>query len=1762
MAEPLPSVDQLLGPAPGAGGAPALPSPDEVLGPPPGPGLGTHLMRAAHLDLFGQGFAQGWGTAPLGASADQELRKAGIFNDYQAGQTGLMRDFNETLLHPLLAGADAALRLPYALARGLAEAAPLVGGPIAAGMEAFPAGHLTGLPVAIPPRVPQGLAAAADTRVIGAGEAGWKGVAAAPEPEPEAQPAAPVPPAMTAPAEEAPAPAADVHQTARQIAPEAFGEYDRLQTRKDVFRRWLDELAQTRQANAEANAPGVEEIAALQQRIETANPRMAKIYQDRLAPLIEARDRFIEEATSRDTPDMTRVRNDLMATDFRMRDLAEPVSTAYRQARALLPEDQPAPEIAAAVPQMAAAEAPATPVAETEPPVQAPGLPPGEVAEPAAEPAPRQAAMQTPLPRGGIAGDVARQLTAAGRPADEAQAAGEIVNAYYETRAARFAGRAGSPEDLYAADGATIRGGAQGGRGGLAAGKTAVRDGQATITLFARADASTFMHESAHQWLEQLLSDAADPRASDELRADAKAVRDWAGAGPSRVLPVRQHERFARAFESYLMEGRAPTTRLAGVFAQFRAWLMQIYQAANRMRRPISPDIRGVFDRMLTTAPISPIIAPERAPALMFEDAHQAASEAARPPAAAALAETVRGERDQAAGAVLSDEASHDLDSRPTPGAATEAGAGAPRDLLADRGGDERQIFGRGPSGFPPPGDLGSRRGLVAAQGDRAPVAAEVIWRRARGNPETALREIPPAPQRLAEFLRRAGGVRDEGGELAAMDAGRRRRGAVPGKGLINPEGMSLDEAAAQATEAGFLPENAIGNGAATPRELLEAVARDLRGEAVYSEQDREAVNAFQDALKHNAEMERIGREMGIDPRDWTREQFYNLAAAHQSAEAFEADQASRLAAMEHDVAEAERRAEEWAANRGEAWSPDHFSGPPRDLGDIENEERAEAEAHGGTGEGPGGVEQPRPAGGDQGALQARVGQRGRGAGDGSRAAEAGELERAGAAGEAVAARPFAKGGTRLLDKAGNIRLDNLNLPDAIDEAIREAAARNDNFRAERRGEMSDGEVLDLAESIGKDPAFLDRKKIGDAFNAEEIRAARGLLAASATRVYEAMERAADADGGEPEILAMAQAIARHEMIQGRVAQATAEWGRAGRAFRALSEGGEDAEDLAQFLKENSGRTFFQLQEIARYGRRLRNTGAVSRLVAETANGKIKRAMLYYYINALISGPITHLRYSVGNALNALWTPIIEIPTAAAIGAGREALGYGERGVYLGEAGAQLYGLMKGSRDGFRAAVDAWQTGRSSPLPGERVPQSLLGEGPPIYGPIGRALGIPGRSVSAIHSFFKALRYEQNIQGLAYRDAMKRGLDGDAFDRHVAYLTEQPSPDMIRDAAGNALKELYMTPADYHSFAGALVRATDKNILAKIMMPFLRIGSQITRNAFIERTPLGLASSEVRGNLAMRAGPAASDMQAAKITAGVGLAGATVLMAAEGLATGDGPTDPAQRAVWLLNHKPNHFQIGDISIPYQGLGSLGMLMRFSANMYETAHGWDGEDGGKLAVSFLEGATRAVLDENFMRGLKDALDAVYHPQEYGMSYLRNFATNWLPFSVGLGQVARAIDPYQREVGSVFDAARARIPFLRQTLPARRDSFGELIPSAAPLPQYQNDPVVQQMKELQIGVGRLDKKIRGVPLDDQQFDDFSRIAGRMAKQRLDAMARLPAFERLPPPTRIEMMHKAIADSREAARNLIMAQNPEILQAAMAAKHADAGGGGTSR
>lgn len=121
------------------------------------------------------------------------------------------------------------------------------------------------------------------------------------------------------------------------------------------------------------------------------------------------------------------------------------------------------------------------------------------------------------------------------------------------------------------------------------------------ITLGEKRDLTTLLHELGHFYLEVLDDIAAGENPPEQIARDVATIRAWVGAEADAALTTEQHEQFARGFEKYLAEGKAPNPELAGAFARFKRWLIGVYKDLTRLNVELTDEVRGVFDRLVAT---------------------------------------------------------------------------------------------------------------------------------------------------------------------------------------------------------------------------------------------------------------------------------------------------------------------------------------------------------------------------------------------------------------------------------------------------------------------------------------------------------------------------------------------------------------------------------------------------------------------------------------------------------------------------------------------------------------------------------------------------------------------------------------------------------------------------------------------------------------------------------------------------------------------------------------------------------------------------------------------------------------------------------------------------------------------------------------------------------------------------------------------------------------------------------------------------------
>ena len=129
---------------------------------------------------------------------------------------------------------------------------------------------------------------------------------------------------------------------------------------------------------------------------------------------------------------------------------------------------------------------------------------------------------------------------------------------------------------------------------------TRLEQGKNLIKLYENADKSTFLHESGHFFLETMRDIAGQDGVAEDIANDYDSLLQFIGAKDGNI-EREHHEKFARAFEAYLREGKAPSVELEGAFDRFRTWLTRVYRNVMQLDVTLTKDVRGLMDRMLAT---------------------------------------------------------------------------------------------------------------------------------------------------------------------------------------------------------------------------------------------------------------------------------------------------------------------------------------------------------------------------------------------------------------------------------------------------------------------------------------------------------------------------------------------------------------------------------------------------------------------------------------------------------------------------------------------------------------------------------------------------------------------------------------------------------------------------------------------------------------------------------------------------------------------------------------------------------------------------------------------------------------------------------------------------------------------------------------------------------------------------------------------------------------------------------------------------------
>ncbi len=734
-----------------------------------------------------------------------------------------------------------------------------------------------------------------------------------------------------------------------------------------------------------------------------------------------------------------------------------------------------------------------------------------------------------------------------------------------------------------------------------------------------------------------------------------------------------------------------------------------------------------------------------------------------------------------------------------------------------------------------------------------------------------------------------------------------------------------------------------------------------------------------------------------------------------------------------------------------------------------------------------------------------------------------------------------------------------------------------------RRGVISDDLLNGLANDLGQDPNFLKdflAREGGDAANAETVLATRQLLEQSAVRLKSLASKVSNNDATDIDKLEFSKQWQFHRQFTNKFMGMRAEFGRGLRAF------GVNMNDMEQSKIGEVMSMVAHDMDINRLADQITTmdtTKGITGLVQsqDSIGTKGVKVFVENFIASILSGVKTQIVNTSGGALR-LGMDIPDTMVASVIG---KVMPDGQEKIVADEALAKVFGLVNGFQDalqtGWKVAKTAepyggidkldmfHQKAISSEFLGLQK-DSTAGKMVDTYGNIVRA---PlERVMGGVDGFFKVIGERTTLAALSYRKAAQSGLQGDEARKYLTELMENPTPDMITEMENFALDVTFQKPLG--ETGQSFQNVVSKSPALKMFVPFIKTPTNLMKQAYLERTPLGMFSQQYKDDIAT--GGARAQMARAKMVNGTMLSASALMWSMNGTITGSDPKDhKARQARHDTGWRPRSFVFDkedgtkeyvsyDRAEPFSYL--LGTVADIVEYQDQVAYDDPDSDADRQVEDAVTGLVAAfatnTVDKTFMTGIQSIMQVMSDPKRYGKSYIANMLNGVLPMSGVRRDLAKLDDQLVKEAFTVVQKLKKATPGFNKDLPNRLDNYGETVKYDTVLSPWAmsletKDKVrleVQRLAEStrSVAISRPSRRIEGIKLDNQQYHDLVKLArkdlevdGMNFKDTMaDVMVSEMYLDAATDDARVLILNTVKKKYDQAAKALFMSEDEELL------------------
>lgn len=579
----------------------------------------------------------------------------------------------------------------------------------------------------------------------------------------------------------------------------------------------------------------------------------------------------------------------------------------------------------------------------------------------------------------------------------------------------------------------------------------------------------------------------------------------------------------------------------------------------------------------------------------------------------------------------------------------------------------------------------------------------------------------------------------------------------------------------------------------------------------------------------------------------------------------------------------------------------------------------------------------------------------------------------------------------------------------------------------------------------------------------------------------------------------------------------------------------------------------------------------------------IKGSFLTYFVNNLLSSPITQIFNTVGNTLKLIATPAERILGGAFRADGDEV----RRGVRM------FIGYGSAIRDSLKAARLAWNMGgnildtskhypmNTSKDIADRLKWQFAGNAKDInpleafqnirpeletpfkvLGFIGAVSQVPLRLMGMTDEFFKQMAYRSKVYADAYDEAFKTGVaDKTAFIAKKLEMAFEQGRGIDENALDYARKQTWTQELDGSSNLDRLGIALKSVPALRPFVPFITTPTNLIKD-IIEHTPMVNSAFKYVREEYNKGGEAAAALEG-KAAMGLALGFTGLSLASQGLITGAYPTDREERALWEAQGRlPFSVRIGDKWVPYNRLDPFGAFFGMAATVYDKGMREGGDD---LASPLTYAGTiiQYLSSKTYLQGITDLIEAVSNPENSSLGITAsNLLGGLIPMSSALRFAARQLDGELKETrGDIGLRLMSNIPFLSANVPAKYNFItGQKTEPSYLYSNAKDDYVLEKLMPYasSISGGAPANIIRGVKLNGEDISRLTQlqgtitIGGKTLMQSLTDLVESWAWNNAEgkynsngSSIREDMIENIMAKYKKQAQNIFLKENPEFTR-----------------